>query len=72
VSRDRLTYTFDLKKTYRFHTDAQVTAQSFADALHRVANPRMQSPATLYMRDIFGVEVMGGTARNILELIFVN
>lgn len=66
VSRDRLTYTFDLKKTYRFHTGAQVTAQSFADALHRGANPKMQSPATLYMRDLLGAEeVMGGTARTI-------
>lgn len=66
VSGHRLTHTFELKKTYRFHTGAPVTAHSFADALHRDANPRMHSAATQYMRDIVGVEeVMGGTARTI-------
>ena len=39
VSGDGRTYTFDLKRTFRFHTGAPVTAQSFADAFNRVANP---------------------------------
>jgi peptide/nickel transport system substrate-binding protein len=37
VSRDGKTYIFDLKKTFRFHTGAPVTARSFADAFNRDA-----------------------------------
>ena len=39
VSKDGRTYTFELKQTFRFHTGAPVTAQSFADAFNRVAHP---------------------------------
>ena len=42
VSKDGRTYTFDLKKTFRFHTGAPVTAQSFADAFNRNANPKLE------------------------------
>ena len=46
------TYVFDLKRTFRFHTGAAVTARSFADAFNRVANPRLQSPANgVHARD---------------------
>ena len=41
VSKDGRTYTFELKQTFRFHTGAPVTAQSFADAFNRVANPKL-------------------------------
>ena len=54
VSKDGRTYTFDLKKTFRFHTGARVTARSFADAFNRDAQPRLASPATAYMREIVG------------------
>ena len=54
VSRDRRTYTFDLKKSFRFHTGAMVTAQSFADALNRVAQLELRSPATAFMGEIVG------------------
>ena len=63
VSKDGLTYTFDLEKSFRFQTGAAVTAQSFADAFNRDANPKMQSPATAYMHDIVGADaVIGGKA----------
>ena len=66
VSRDGRVYTFDLKRTFRFHTGAAVTARSFADAFNRVANPRLKSPAPSYMREIVGaVAVMQGKARAI-------
>ena len=42
---DGRTYDFELKRTFRFHTGAAVTAQSFADAFNRDANPRLESPA---------------------------
>ena len=66
VSRDGRTYTFELKRTFRFHTGAAVTARSFAAAFDRVANPRLGSPATTYMREIAGADaVVGGRAKRI-------
>ena len=66
VSRDRRTYTFELKKTFRFHTGARVTAQSFADAIDRVAQPKLESPAITYMREIVGAtSVIDGKAQSI-------
>ena len=64
VSKDGRTYTFELKRTFRFHTGARVTAQSFADAFNRDAQPRLASPATVYMREIVGADaVIDGKAR---------
>jgi len=54
VSRDGRVYTFDLKRTFRFHTGEAVTARSFADAFKRDAKPRQRSPATEYMTEIVG------------------
>ena len=66
ISRDGRTYTFELKRTFRFHTGAAVTARSFADAFNRVANPRLKSPATSFMREIVGaIAVMQGRATSI-------
>jgi ABC-type oligopeptide transport system substrate-binding subunit len=66
VSRDGRVYTFELKRTFGFHTGAAVTARSFAAAFNRVANPRLGSPATTYMREIAGaVAVMEGKAQAI-------
>jgi ABC-type oligopeptide transport system substrate-binding subunit len=66
VSKDGRTYTFTLKKTFRFHTGAPVTAQSFAYAFNRDANPTLNSDAAAYMREIVGAAaVMDGTAQSI-------
>ena len=66
VSKDQRTYRFDLRRTFRFHTGAQVTAQSFVDAFNRTADPRMKSPAVFYMHEIAGVDaVVGGRAKTI-------
>ena len=66
LSADRRTYTFELKKTFRFHTGAPVIARSFADAINRDADPRLGSPATAYMHDIAGADaMMGGKAETI-------
>jgi ABC-type oligopeptide transport system substrate-binding subunit len=63
VSKDGKTYTFGLKRTFRFHTGAAVTAQSFADAFNRDANPKQKSPATGYMHEIVGADaVIAGKA----------
>jgi ABC-type oligopeptide transport system substrate-binding subunit len=66
VSRDGRTHTVTLRKTFRFHTGARVTAQSFADAFDRNAQPKLESPATSYMREIVGAQaVIDGKAASI-------
>jgi peptide/nickel transport system substrate-binding protein len=66
VSKDGRTYTFDLEKSFRFQTGAAVTAQSFADAFNRDANPKMKSPATNFMHEIVGADaVIAGKAKAI-------
>lgn len=66
ISSDGRTYTFTLKQTFRFHTGARVTAQSFADAFNRDAQPRLKSPATRYMHEIVGADaVINGKAQSI-------
>jgi ABC-type transport system substrate-binding protein len=66
VSKDGSTYTFELKKTFRFHTGAAVTAHSFVEAFNRDANPRMKSPATAFMHEIVGADaVIEGRAKTI-------
>jgi peptide/nickel transport system substrate-binding protein len=63
ASRDGRTYTFELKKTFRFDSGAPVTARSFAEAFNRDANPKMRSPAVTYMHEIVGADaVMAGTS----------
>ena len=57
-SPNRKTYTFDLRKTFRFQTGAPVTAQSFADAFNRDANPVLQSPAMSLMHEIVGADAV--------------
>jgi ABC-type transport system substrate-binding protein len=59
VSGDGRTYTFELKRTFRFHTRAPVTARSFADAFNRTASPAMNSGA---WRRGFFLEITGAKA----------
>jgi ABC-type transport system substrate-binding protein len=58
VSDDGRTYTFELKRTFRFHTSAPVNAQSFADAINRTAHPRMSSAAVRrgFFNEIAGID----------------
>ena len=53
VSRDRRTYTFTLRRSFRFQTGERVTARSFADAFNRDAKAPL-SPAQPYLREIVG------------------
>src|SRR6266545_2155574 len=66
VSRDGRTYTFDLKRSFRFHTGAAVTARSYADAFNRDANPRLGSRASPFLHEIAGADaVLQGKAETI-------
>lgn len=64
VSRDGRTYTFHLRKSFRFNTGTRVTAASFAHALERTLYPAMQSAgAPRYFTDIVGAdEISAGKA----------
>jgi len=59
VSNDGRTYTFELKRTFRFHNRMPVTAQSFADAFNRNANPKLNS---LVRRRGWLQEIVGANA----------
>ena len=59
VSNSGRTYTFELKRKFRFDNGAPVTAQSFADAFNRTANPQMSSAA---VRRGFFAEITGAEA----------
>jgi ABC-type transport system substrate-binding protein len=63
VSRDGKTYTFKLRKGYRFSDGTAVHASAFARAINRTLAPEMNSPAVLYTRDIVGAgRVLAGKA----------
>jgi peptide/nickel transport system substrate-binding protein len=65
VSRNGTTFTFTIRKGFRFSTGAPVTAQSFAHEIDRVLNPTTNSPWIQYVQDIVGARaVMAGQASN--------
>jgi peptide/nickel transport system substrate-binding protein len=59
VSRDARTYTFTIRKGFRFSTGVPVTAANYAAAIKRVLNPAMSSPAAQYLREVVGVKAAG-------------
>jgi ABC-type oligopeptide transport system substrate-binding subunit len=63
ISRNGLTYTFQLKRTYRLSNGQRVTAANFVYAINRDLNRRMASPAQPFIEDIVGAEaVIAGRA----------
>src|SRR5207244_11210110 len=63
VSSNGKTYTFNLKKTYKFADGSGVAAANFAYAFNRDLQPKMSSPATTFEEDILGAKaVEAGTA----------
>jgi peptide/nickel transport system substrate-binding protein len=52
VSRDGRTYTFTIKRGFRFSNGAPVTSANFRAAIARALNPRMQSPASSFLDDV--------------------
>jgi peptide/nickel transport system substrate-binding protein len=65
VSRNATSFTFTIRKGFRFSTGEPVTARSFAHEIDRVLNPTTNSPWIQYVRDIVGARaVMAGKAIN--------
>lgn len=66
VSRDGKTYTFTLRKTYRFSNGKPVTAASYADAITRNLNPKLASPSQPFLDDIVGARgVINGRTKTV-------
>jgi ABC-type transport system substrate-binding protein len=61
VSRDRLTYTFTIRRGRRLSSGEQITAASFARALERARSPELLSPAAPYLREVAGWRARGRT-----------
>ena len=65
-SKDDFTYTFELKRTFRFYTGAPVNARSFAAAFDRTASSVPISPGRRFLEEIVGADAaMQGTATTI-------
>jgi peptide/nickel transport system substrate-binding protein len=63
VSGDGKTYTFTVRKGLRLSDGSKVTAASFAAAINRDLNPKMQSPAAAFLGDVLGADaVLAGKA----------
>jgi peptide/nickel transport system substrate-binding protein len=63
VSKDGKTYTFQIKKGFRFSNGAPVRSANFAESINRALNPKMQSPAASFVEDIVGAKaVLDGKA----------
>jgi peptide/nickel transport system substrate-binding protein len=54
VSRNGKTYTFKLRRGFRFSDGTPVRASAFARAFNRTLAPEMNSPGVQYARDIVG------------------
>src|SRR5580765_1531951 len=62
VSRDGRTYTFTIRRGFRFSDGAPVTAKSFAYAIDRVANHDLASPGASFITDPSGTDIVGAIA----------
>jgi peptide/nickel transport system substrate-binding protein len=61
VSRDRRTYTFDVRPGWRFSDGEPVTARSFTRAFERARSSELVSPAEPYLREVSSWKVHGRT-----------
>jgi ABC-type oligopeptide transport system substrate-binding subunit len=70
VSKDFKTYTFTLRRGFRFSDGKPVQASAFAHAINRALQPLINAPAAMHMQDIVGAaDVLAGrrpTARGVV------
>jgi peptide/nickel transport system substrate-binding protein len=69
VSRDGRTYTFTIRRGFRFSDGKPVTAANFAAAFRRALNPQMQSPASSFLDDVASFRANGMTFTVRLEKV---
>lgn len=66
ISPDGKTYTFTVKSGFKFSNGQAVTARSFADAINRLANPKMQSQGIPFLDIVQGAQaVIDGKASSV-------
>ena len=65
VSSDGKTYTFTLRKNFRFSDGKPVQADAFARAISRMLIPGMKSPGAEYAKDIVGAEAVTAGTRTV-------
>jgi ABC-type transport system substrate-binding protein len=58
ISRNGRTYTFRIRRGFRFSTGAPVTAANFAYAFDRVLSPKLQSTGADFIDDIVGAKAV--------------
>jgi peptide/nickel transport system substrate-binding protein len=64
VSRDLKTFTFKLRKGFRFSDGSPVRASAYVRAINRTLAPSMKSPGALFTRHIVGAaDVLAGKRR---------
>jgi ABC-type oligopeptide transport system substrate-binding subunit len=65
ISKNGLTYTFQLKNTYKLSNGQPITAANFVAAINRDLNKRMNSPAQPFIEDIAGASavIAGSSSR---------
>ena len=59
VSRDGKTYTFTIRKGFRFSNGVRVTAKNYAYALNRAMSRDIHSPGFQFIADTYGAEIVG-------------
>jgi ABC-type oligopeptide transport system substrate-binding subunit len=64
ISNGGRTYTFFLRKGFRFSDGTPVTARSFSRAFDRVANHDLASPGAQFITDAKGADIVGAAAVN--------
>jgi ABC-type transport system substrate-binding protein len=63
ISRDRRTYTLDVRRGWRFSNGEPVTARSFTRAFERARSAELVSPGGPYLREVAWWRVHGRTLR---------
>src|SRR5207247_5500492 len=63
ISKDGRTYTFFIRKGFRFSDGTRVTAKNFAYAFKRVLSSKIQSPGAAFITDPAGANVMSLRAK---------
>src|SRR5262245_46871666 len=64
ISNNGKTYTFTIRKGFKFSDGTAVTAKSFKYAINRVANKQLSSPGAPFITDPNGTNIKGAQAVN--------
>src|SRR6188508_2010688 len=70
VSRDGRTYTFTIRKGFRFSDGTKVTARNYAFAINRALGKDLQSPAFQFIADPNATNILG--AQSVRDGTFPN